>query len=466
MVRVTVGAKAETRTGAFIMTDQRTTFYVPEDREVIVFFEWQGPKGKHHCEANARGPQGAFTVMASFDYESTQPRFGGRWKMPLSDSTPEGDWVFASKVDGQEAGEVAFHVVAGTMPASTAKSVALPSMAEIYKWAAASMVQIVKVDANGKVARMASGFFVGPDQVFTTFMAVDAAKSLRVRLPDGKEVPADGLLVWNRREDWAIVAVKGEVPPLSFAEARSWNIGDPCYWFNVKDAADRVFAQGQIVGVQTGSSNSSLQYVSSGYSSAAAGGPLLDVRGQVIGMLGGLRPEGLVSQISGVTESDTMELYFATDTGTFVPMSLLPRKFPSQPTSWNDLWARNEMMAPVSNAKYIVLGLVRPATSKSGQRMMGLTSPDMVLHRADGKAEVEIVFTNDENLKSTTQLSVYDLDNHRLAAGDPQKLNISKGQDANRHWELPLGGLPPGVYRVDVAIGDGVAWRHYFKLAD
>jgi hypothetical protein len=448
------------------MTDQRTTFYVPDDREVIVFFEWQGPKGKHHCEANARGPQGAFTVMSSFDYDSTQPRFGGHWKMPLSDSTPEGDWVLASKVDGQEAGEVTFHVVAGAMPANAAKPTALPSMGEIYKATAASTVQIEKLDGDGKLMRVASGFFAAPGRVFTTFMAVDGARSLRVRLPDGKEVPADGLLAWDRRQDWAVVAVKSELPALQLAAAQSWNIGDPCYWFTVKGDTDRVFAQGQIVGVQSGSSNNTLQYVSNPYSGVASGGPLLDVRGHVIGVLGGLRPEALLSQLLAVSEADTAELYFATDTGTFVPISLLPATFPSQTTSWNDLWAKNEMMMPVINGNYIALALIRPAQPRNGQRMAGLTNSSTPLHRSDGKAEVELIFANDENLKSTTQLSLYDLDNHRLAAGDPQKLNVSKGQDANRQWELPLSALPAGIYRVDVAIGDGVAWRHYFKLVD
>jgi hypothetical protein len=39
MVRSIVGAKGEQRNGSFVMTDPRSTFYVPDDHEVIVYFE-------------------------------------------------------------------------------------------------------------------------------------------------------------------------------------------------------------------------------------------------------------------------------------------------------------------------------------------------------------------------------------------------------------------------------------------
>jgi hypothetical protein len=33
-------------------------------------------------------------------------------------------------------------------------------------------------------------------------------------------------------------------------------------------------------------------------------------------------------------------------------------------------------------------------------------------------------------------------------------------------WQLQLSNLSPGIYRVDVEVGDGVAWRQFFKLTD
>ncbi len=66
LVRSVVGAKGEERNGSFVMTEPRTVFYVPEDRELIVYFEWEGAKGTHHCEGSVRGPGGQFATMSSF----------------------------------------------------------------------------------------------------------------------------------------------------------------------------------------------------------------------------------------------------------------------------------------------------------------------------------------------------------------------------------------------------------------
>jgi hypothetical protein len=67
MIRSVVGAKGEQRNGSFVMTEPRSVFYIPEDREVIVYFEWEGPKGNHHCEGMVKGPSGQFATMTSFE---------------------------------------------------------------------------------------------------------------------------------------------------------------------------------------------------------------------------------------------------------------------------------------------------------------------------------------------------------------------------------------------------------------
>jgi hypothetical protein len=45
------------------MTDPRTTFFVPDDRQVIVYFEWEAPRGTHHCEGTLRSPNGQTELM-------------------------------------------------------------------------------------------------------------------------------------------------------------------------------------------------------------------------------------------------------------------------------------------------------------------------------------------------------------------------------------------------------------------
>jgi hypothetical protein len=90
-----------------------------------------GSKGIHHCEGSVRGPDGQFATMSSFDYTATQPRFTGFWHVPLSDSSPQGNWIFESRVDGEQAGQLAFQVVASAKPANLVKPAALPTPAEL-----------------------------------------------------------------------------------------------------------------------------------------------------------------------------------------------------------------------------------------------------------------------------------------------------------------------------------------------
>jgi len=93
------------------MSDPRTTFFVPDDRQVIVYFEWEAPRGTHHCEGTLRGPNGQLSVMSSFDYPAMQTRFGGFWTVPLLENTTAGVWIFDSRVDGESAGTLNFEIV-------------------------------------------------------------------------------------------------------------------------------------------------------------------------------------------------------------------------------------------------------------------------------------------------------------------------------------------------------------------
>jgi hypothetical protein len=43
---------------------------------------------------------------------------------------------------------------------------------------------------------------------------------------------------------------------------------------------------------------------------------------------------------------------------------------------------------------------------------------------------------------------------------------VKKGSGAEQNWDVPVAQLPAGIYRVDIVVGDGVAWRQYFRIAD
>ncbi len=468
MVRSVVGAKGEQRGGSFVMTDPRSTFYVPEDHEVIVYFEWEAALGTHHCEGSVRGPGGQFATMSSFNYNATQPRFAGFWKIPLSPSTTAGAWIFESHVDGEPAGEVAFQVIPSAKPANLPAERVLPTTGDIYKMGVSASVSIDALDSTGKIIKHGSGLVFQEGLVATSFRVVEGASALRLHFSDGKESRTDQLFGWNRSQDWAVLPAGSQVPsPAKLAEAKSWNIGDRCLWLDVNPDGSRIIRDGQIVGLESPPVSGDRINLSGPYNRAALGGPLFNEQGQIIGLLGGTLPATLVSDFSAEAANGTPDLSSASLGGIAVPENLLPTAAPGAPKSLPDLLAGGEMMPVVSASKLVLFGLLsdgpEPGTKKYEPADREWKTS---FQKSDRTAVAIVAFNNKGNLKTTTLLKLYDMNNHVVAAGKQDKLNISKGQTAERTWELPFANLSAGFYRVDVLVGDNVAWRQYFKLTD
>jgi hypothetical protein len=125
------------------------------------------------------------------------------------------------------------------------------------------------------------------------------------------------------------------------------------------------------------------------------------------------------------------------------------------------------MMPPIANSKYILFGMLSHGEKTKGKKFQsGEREQKVIFQRGDSSASALLHFANSEGFKSTTVVKLYDLDNRALVTGKTEKLNVARGEVAERMWQLPLSNLSPGIYRVDVEVGDGVAWRQFFKLTD
>src|SRR5215467_16274223 len=101
LVRSVSGSKGTPQGSRFSMEDPRSVFYIPSDRQVIVYMEWDGPIGKHHLEGFWRNPAGKVTVMNDFDYEAKATRFGAYWILALTEGADNGNWSLEAHVDGE-----------------------------------------------------------------------------------------------------------------------------------------------------------------------------------------------------------------------------------------------------------------------------------------------------------------------------------------------------------------------------
>jgi S1-C subfamily serine protease len=457
MFRSVAGTKGEPRGGAFVMGDPRTTFFVPDDRQVIVYFEWEAPRGTHHCEGTLRGPNGQLAVMSSFDYPATEARFGGFWTVPLLENTTAGVWTFESHVDGESAGTLSFEIVSAKRPADVLKEKAeMPlTSAEIYARAVPASVLVEKLDSKGQPFDASSGFFIDDGLVVTAFRAIDGAHALRIRLSSGKHLQSDSLVAWNRRQDWALLKIDaGKSANLPRASDGSVSIGDHCYWLDSKGDAGRVISEGQIVGKEDHPGWGERLSISGLFNSTGMGGPVLNEQGAVLGLLGGALPE-----IRRRTGGDTFTL-----ASTVVPIRLVSAVSNTAVTPIQSLWTTGQFTMPVTALRDVSFGMI---TQGKPQKSKGLRPKEMKVDftQRDEFATVVIAFQGIQAWKSTAQLRIYDVDNHLLNRGDPIKINLRSGETQERSWSFPLA-MQPGLYRADVIVGEEVAWREYFRVRE
>jgi hypothetical protein len=176
-----------------------------------------------------------------------------------------------------------------------------------------------------------------------------------------------------------------------------------------------------------------------------------------------------INSVGSDTSTDISEAAYYSTGGTSVAASLLPQSVGSAPTSLKDLWAKGEMMPVVSDTRYVLFGmLIQGAKDGSKKRapVPGERELKVAFRKGDTSANAIIHFNAPENVKSRSVIKLYDVDNRSVGTGKVEKLNLSRGESLERSWQLPLSTLTPGIYRVDILIGDSVAWRQYFKLTD
>jgi S1-C subfamily serine protease len=468
MVRSVAGSKGDSRGNSFVMADPRTTFYVPDDKQVIVYFEWDAAVGTHHCEGTLRGPNGQLAVMSSFDYPATQTKFGGFWTFPLTENTPAGVWTFESHVDGESAGTLSFEIVSARKPATTGNEEALPTAAQIYARAQAATVRIEKLDAKGQSFGGGSGFFLGDDLLITAFRVIDAAHTLRLTLPDGTRRQSTQVAAWNRRQDWVILQIDGgKTSKLTRAPAENATIGDHCYWLDTKTDGGRVISDGQIVGKDSHPGWGDRISLSGLFNSEAIGGPVFNDRGEVLGLLGGTLPESLVPSVAADAQRYSSDGMIFSATGSVIPISLVPLNSKSAPGSLESLWTSGQFTPPVTASRQVMFGMVTRGKPEKKDRTIINKEMNLNLARQDETATVIVSFQGGGGAwRGGVQLQITDADNHSVVTGPPVKLSLGKGEVQERSWTFTLGSMRPGVYRADALIGDEVAWRRYFRIRD
>ncbi len=472
LARSVSGSKGTPQGGRFAMEDPRSVFYIPDDHQVIIYMEWEGPSGKHHLEGFWRNPAGKISVMSDFDYEAKENKFGAYWTLALSESMDTGSWSLEAHIDGELAGSHAFQILAGTRPAGSVPARKLLAPSEIYERALKSTVTIERFDRSGQKFGDASGFLFEPGWILTSFECIDGAAKLRVTQSDGSRFETQQVAAWNRRQDWAILkAGTTNLPKLKPAEADSWNVGDTASFLDVAPEGNRVITNVSIEGKNSFAAAGPRLNISSAPIERSIGTALLNEYGEVIAIVGGslipgASPTILLGTASPVPRAGS-PVYFRG--GLAVPITTVSSPSPDLAgTPLNTLADRGEFLPPVMASRNVVYGQLARSIGNKGGLPFPLEGGE-VFSRRDPKLYVYVLWEGKEKIKGQVTMRIYTLDNQLLnkaMVDKPLKFSLGRAEQRATSWDVEILKLPLGIYRVDVWLDDAPAWRTFFRIAE
>jgi trypsin-like peptidase len=473
LIRSVSGTKYEKQGGQFIIEDPRTVFSTAVDREIVVYFEWEGPIGNHHFDGRWRDPTGKVSVISSFESEAKQNIFGAYFELALAQDTPPGLWALEVSIDGEAAGTQVIQIQSQAPPAPSSPSAPVRRMltpAEIYKSAVRSTVSLTKLGPDGVVVGNACGFFIHPDTILTSFDAIDGASAIRLTTPDGKSLSFLGVLSWNRLEDWATLRVaSANGQGLRLASKDSWAVGDNYFSLDTSRAGDRSIVAGSISGTDDFPDVGKRLHLSLSGSAAASGAPILNDYGEVCGIMtyGSLEP-GFWS-LAGTYFAFPANLtspgsLYALQNVLAVPIDVV--QVPDDRATAHSLLEMKEsgqFITPLSGNRNVSSGTLTSSLLQTG-RFLTPTETNYEYSRSGGPMIVYINWQAVERIKSHISIRIYDLANSTREQSPAKKFDLSKNQNVTSTWKVDPSSFSPGLYRVDVNLDDVPVWRSYFRV--
>jgi len=472
LIRSVSGSKGTPQGGRFAMEDPRTLFYLPEDRQVIVYMEWEGPSGRHHIEGLWKSPAGKTSALTDFDYDAKDNKFGAYFTFSLNDSMALGTWSLEAHVDGEQAGSHPFQILSGNRPADAIPVRKMLTPSQLYDQAVQSTVTVEAIDRSGQKFRAGSGFLLEPGWVITAFEMIDGATKVRLTFSDGSHLETDQVSAWNRRQDWAALKPNAtKLPKLQRAAVDSWSVGDTSMYLETAPEGNRVATNVSIDGKNAFAGAGMRINISAAPTDHSIGTCLLNEYGEVIGIVGG-------AIIPGASAMNFLD--FANPAppaagsrvsmrgGLAVPITAIPASPADITTPLSVLDEKGEFLPPVTASRNIVYGQLARNISNKG----GLPFPvdgGGSFSKRDPKIYVYVLWEGREKAKGPVTMRVFDIDNHLLNKSwleKPIKFTLGRGEQRVTNWEIPASALAPGIYRVDVWFDDAPAWRTFWRLSE
>jgi TPR repeat protein len=156
---------------------------------------------------------------------------------------------------------------------------------EIAKRVSPSVVLLVMEDANGRPLSMGSGFVVRDGIIATNLHVIEGASRGYVKFVDDKtKYTIRGIVASDAANDLVLLSVDGfRGPALNIGDSNAVAVGDTIYAVGNPQGLEGTFSAGIISSIRKVSDGSLLQ-ITAPISTGSSGGPVVNSKGEVIGV--------------------------------------------------------------------------------------------------------------------------------------------------------------------------------------
>jgi S1-C subfamily serine protease len=158
----------------------------------------------------------------------------------------------------------------------------------IIKRIVPSVVTILAILEDGKAVALGSGFFIdNSSHVITSYHVLKGANRAEIRMADGKIYPIKQVVAWDKEGD--LIKVSVEIPPKDvrplLVSTSIPEVGEHVIVFGNPLGLAQTVTDGIVSAIRDTSSSGRIIQISAPLSKGSSGGPVVNMKGEVVGVV-------------------------------------------------------------------------------------------------------------------------------------------------------------------------------------